>query len=234
MNTTSDKSQFNLRSVFYVTLLACVLVAVFAPVLRGFQSEQWKWFLVQGVFQLVTIVTSLFFNARWRRSALQRAGVKSYGTSFKEAVEFDSSRDVSPMNYLLMMLLFQFWILYRSAKSEDAALLGGAVVFQILILIIVCRKFWSLVWAIDHTDIELFECGVIHGGYHFVRWDEIALARPSEHFKNQIAIDLKPGHQQTHFGLILRQTLIWGVIPQLRDEILRRINAQLASSEPSD
>ena len=192
--------------------------------LRGFRSEQWRWFLIQGAFQLITIVTSLFLHARYRRAIVQQAGVKSYGTSYKQAIEFESSRDVTPINYLLMMLFFQFWILYRSAKTQGAVW-GGALFFQVLMLVIVCRKFWSLVWGVDHTDIEICENGVIHGGYHFVGWDEITLARASEHFKGHIAIDLKPGHRQTYFGLLLRRTLIWTIIPELRNEILQRIEA---------
>jgi|GEM_PF-3896430 len=224
-------SQFNLRSVFYVTFLASVFVAVFAPVFRGFRSEQSRWIL--GQIQVGTIATSLVHFARQRHSARQRAGAKTFGTSFKKAATFDSSRDIAPLKSLLMMVFFVLWLVYAIAIADEELLLSifGS---QIILLVFATRKFWSLVWGIDHTDIEIHELGVIHGGYQFVGWNEIAHARKSEHSKDHLAIDLKPGHQLRYCGLILRQTWIVRVIPELRDEILQRIGAKLPSPKLSD
>ena len=115
----ADESQFNLRSIFYVTFVASVLVAVFAPTLRGPRSGQSRRFL--GQIQVATIVISLVHLARQRHSVQQRAGAKTFGTSFKKAAEFDSSRILRVIPELRDEILQRINAQLPSPKLGDSA-----------------------------------------------------------------------------------------------------------------
>lgn len=232
--------QFNLRSMMYATTLLAFVCAVFAPFLRGFDTEQQLALMVVGLIEILCFVTGMVVTKLRRERTLLRAGKREFRTSFYERRQTSFKREALVALKLLAIAAVQIGIgvyLYVIVRAEVLAPISRDNM-EILLMLLMQLAFlsqvaptlvWSMIWGIDDQDIEIAEHGMIRHGVRFIPWREIQDARASQFFDDAIVLV---------FGFVAKnmsgKTTKTAVVPQEhRDGLVSRIADKIKMDQAS-
>lgn len=179
-------SQYSLAAMFYITTLMALVFSATAPFFRAINAENRIAILVYGGFQIVCLLLYLFgfMSSRLRAVLLTDKGELVYRTTFMEQGSLGFWRSLQALwtTVPAMLILMAAGICITSQPESVAVFLNPFVLaIQVFAIREAVRSTLSLYYGVDNRDLEVFQSGLVYGGYQFHPWSAVKSIRPAEY-----------------------------------------------------
>lgn len=223
-NDRLPRIQFNLRTIFFFTLIISMASATIGPAFRGWNSEK-RWVFL-GMLLVQAIIFSGIFLSCWftRRRIIVNAGPIRLRSSFLTRRYSTVGAKLKAMLPLVLAISYQAVLLTVISNDTQSSLILATFTPQVqctYFLASSCAAYW---FHADSQDMEICERGYIYGAYHFVPWESLVSVRPASFGADTIVVVLLD-------AIGMKVTLSYATDAEMRDEIVHHLSARLKSVE---